>query len=165
MALGDIDWRIYYEDGSTFNSAMGGPDEVPPDGVLAIVQISGEHRNKRDILKGWDCYFWHAERKLWIGADHYTIIWRLKKRRPVVGLCDGIGVPTEDYQHLLAQVIVRDIDFPGAELTRQSAIEHLKRAVLERVGPERMKEAAGVATRAGISSDERCAIMNPRKRP
>ena len=30
-------WRIYYEDGTTFDNLQGGPDAAPAFGVLAVV--------------------------------------------------------------------------------------------------------------------------------
>jgi hypothetical protein len=159
--IGEIDWRHYYDDGSTFNSAQGGPEDVPPDGVLAIIQLSGEHRNKRDIVLGWDCYFFHPERKLWVGADHMTIIYRLKQRRPVIGLCDGIGTFTEDYQSVISQGVVRDTDFPGAELGLADAIDFLERSVKE--GRDRIviKHASEIARRAGMNFETIQEIILP----
>lgn len=33
-----IEWRIYYADGSTFDSTQGGPEDAPKLGVLVIIQ-------------------------------------------------------------------------------------------------------------------------------
>jgi hypothetical protein len=149
--IGDIDWRIYYDDGSTCNSAQGGPDDAPADGVVAIVQLSGR---SREILKGWDCYFYHLQRKRWVGADAHTLHQRLKKRLPMAGVCDGIGMVTEDYQDLIAQGVVRDPDFPGAELQRDDAVEYLARAATCDPHDGHLAHATEIATRAGLSKEE-----------
>jgi hypothetical protein len=162
MPFGDILWRIYYEDGSTYCSAMGDPDSAPPDGVLAIVQLGGEYRKKRDIVRGWNCYFWHIKRERWVGADQQTIHWRLKKRLPMSGVCDGIGAITEDYQQLVGDVLVRDVDFPSAELAPGDAVSYLKRAVSERACTADLENAVKIAITAGVSTGERHSILMSR---
>ena len=52
------DWRIYYHDGSTFDSTQGVPNDAPPTGVVCIIQFSREMG--REILNRWDCYFWDS---------------------------------------------------------------------------------------------------------
>ena len=38
MERGRVRWRIYYEDGSTFDSTQGAPHESPPWGAVVVIQ-------------------------------------------------------------------------------------------------------------------------------
>lgn len=35
--MGELDWRVYYGDGSTFSSEDGPPEDAPPLGVQAVI--------------------------------------------------------------------------------------------------------------------------------
>ena len=62
-----MDWRIYYADGSTFDSSMGEPHEAPSLGFVAVVAyhpVTG----KRYIQQSWDYYFYHTDFEWW-GLD------------------------------------------------------------------------------------------------
>ena len=64
-------YRIYYADGSTFNSSQGDPQDAPGLGVLVIVQ---EHRipGERAYLQHMaDYYIWKSGR--WQGCDLFYV--------------------------------------------------------------------------------------------
>ena len=60
-----IQWRIYYADGSTFDSANGRAADAPPDGIEVIVQT--DPRVGRSVIDGKDWYVFDGER--WVGMD------------------------------------------------------------------------------------------------
>ena len=53
-----IEWKIYYGDGSTFDSSQGGPEEAPPIDVIAVVKKS---ENGFDILHLKDWYVYRTD--------------------------------------------------------------------------------------------------------
>jgi hypothetical protein len=68
-----VDWIAYYADGSTFSSADGEPEDVPPNGVIAIWQrIEG-----RPLATGAFYSYRHGE---WIGHDLPGAIAQMKER-------------------------------------------------------------------------------------
>lgn len=72
-----IAWRVYYDDGSTFDSSQGGPEDAPGWGVIAIVQP--DPRTNRTVLSRWDHYCWHSSDG-WYGHD-------------LIGLMDCLAMP------------------------------------------------------------------------
>lgn len=60
-----IKWRIYYADGTIFDSNQGEPCEAPKIGVIVIKQISGEHGWKLTAYKDFYIYTEHG----WWGSD------------------------------------------------------------------------------------------------
>ncbi len=52
-------WKIWYDDGSTFSSDDGSPEEAPVDGILAIL----EKLTNNTILNhhGNEFYYWSGE--------------------------------------------------------------------------------------------------------
>lgn len=61
------EWRVYYDDGTTFDSAQGEPWQTRPFGVQVILQREPEVG--RAVLHGWDFYVWDRSRRLWGGVD------------------------------------------------------------------------------------------------
>ena len=50
-----IEWRVYYDDGSTFTDLDGSPYDAPATGVQIIVSRSGE---KTILSRGKTAYYW-----------------------------------------------------------------------------------------------------------
>jgi len=62
-------WRLYYEDGSTFDDRDGAPTSSPEWGVVAVVQPGTDGR---DVLAGTgDVYVYRTDLDLWheVGAS------------------------------------------------------------------------------------------------
>lgn len=62
-------WRLYYDDGSTFSSEDGGPQDAPARGVIAILQPDpdvGHH-----VVTGFD-YYWIRD-GVWFGGDLFGL--------------------------------------------------------------------------------------------
>lgn len=60
-----MDWRIYYDDGTTFSSYQGTPEAAPSLGIIAIVQPDPEVG--RHIVCKFDFYYYRQFQ--WWGAD------------------------------------------------------------------------------------------------
>lgn len=61
-------WRIYYDDGSTFSSNDGPPEDAPALGVICIAQPDPEVG--RHIVSGFDYYWFTYE---WWGGDLFGL--------------------------------------------------------------------------------------------
>ena len=104
----DLAWRIFYDDGSTFDSGNGGPHNAPAFGVMCIVyphELVG-----RKILTRHDWYYFAVEAGEWWGSDIFGLLDRLLHRLPTVGVCAGRNAPDIIYQYALAQAD-KDTDF------------------------------------------------------
>jgi hypothetical protein len=68
------DWKIYYADGTTYNSLDGGPDQAPAIGVQVIIQRDKNHGIK--YVSGGDYYLWddRGEGAEWWAADEAGLI-------------------------------------------------------------------------------------------
>ncbi len=106
-----IQWRIYYSDGSTFDSTQGTSDDAPAFGVQVILQLTDNGRI-RDSVTGGDFYLC-SENGRWSGSDLVGLIDRLANRVPFSGFLIGRWDPWEDYQVILRQSEA-DTDFPQA---------------------------------------------------
>lgn len=100
-------WRIFYADGSTFDSAQGAPEDTPGHGVEVIVQpdpTPGVGNVGYICLAGYDWYAWHTVDKEWFGVAGDTSIWDLiLHREPIVGICMGRRVSRARYHELLGE--------------------------------------------------------------
>lgn len=72
-----IEWRIYYDDGTTFSNLDGSPEEAPPFGFICAVGY--DETNSRYIMHGWDHYCWDVESNQWWGMDTFGLIDRLSR--------------------------------------------------------------------------------------
>lgn len=69
-----VEWRIYYADGTTFDSQQGRPQDAPWYGVVVILMYD-EDFNGRGVLsddplscRENDYYWWHVEDAMWYGG-------------------------------------------------------------------------------------------------
>jgi len=66
-------WRVYYDDGTTADSATTAIPDVPVDGVIVIAQAHDDPadptRGGRELLSDRDFYYWEHTR--WYKADAY----------------------------------------------------------------------------------------------
>lgn len=101
-------WRIYYADGSTFDSDQGEPEAAPPFGFVCAVGY--DERGRRYIMHGWDHYQWDRESRQWWGMDWCGLIDRLA-RNLVHAYKQGRTVTVTEFQALMDRAH-RDPDFP-----------------------------------------------------
>jgi hypothetical protein len=100
-------WRIYYDDGSTFDSDQGAPGDAPAWGVLVILIADPEVGHMS--LHGFDFYIF---REMWLGVDRWGLTDYLFNVRPLMeGLVVGRTVPPAHFQETLKRA-EDDPDFP-----------------------------------------------------
>jgi len=103
-----MDWRIYYDDGSTFDSSMGEPHEAPSTGFICA--IGYDETGKRYIMHGWDHYCWDVEADQWWGMDLMGVFDRLR-RNLVYAYKEGRTVKRSTWTELMVRAN-NDPDFP-----------------------------------------------------
>lgn len=66
-----MNWRVFYADGTVYDSAEGNPQDAPGLGVIVIVQ---EHKDKQErpyLQHMTDYYIWLGDR--WLGCDQFRL--------------------------------------------------------------------------------------------
>lgn len=66
-----LQWRIYYADGSTFDSTNGAPEHAPATGVIVIVQRNPLPNENPYIQHMTDYYAWLGTH--WLGCDIFRL--------------------------------------------------------------------------------------------
>jgi len=102
------DWRIYYDDGSTFDSNDGLPHEAPSLGFICA--IGYDETGKRYIMHGWDYYQWSDEVNQWWGMDLNGLFDRLR-RNLVYAYKEGRTVSRSQWEQIMINAN-NDRDFP-----------------------------------------------------
>lgn len=107
-----VDWRIYYSDGSTFDSTQGEPEDAPGLGVVCIVQKCPDRG--RMVMERWDYYYHRAgASRPWWGADLFGLIDQLTSSpKGTQAVKAGRTVSIEEFQRIHIEA-VRDPDFPS----------------------------------------------------
>ena len=62
-----VTWRVYYTDGSTFDSTDGEPRDAPGLGAQVIIQRDSDSRIGSYLAFGGTYYFWKEGR--WFACD------------------------------------------------------------------------------------------------
>ena len=101
-------WRIYYDDGSTYDWRAGGPAAAPPEGFVCAVGY--DETGARYIMHGWDFYCWDIESGQWWGMDRMGLHDRLR-RNVVYAYKEGRTVTKSRFQELMQRAHT-DPDFP-----------------------------------------------------
>lgn len=109
-------WRIYYSDGTTVDNTKGGPQYAPSYGIVCIVQP--DDMVGRQIMHGWDWYYWHEETQQWWGCDIYGLLDRLLHNMQVTAVKQGRTVSNKDWQSIM-QRANEDPDFLPKSSTRK----------------------------------------------
>lgn len=112
-----LSWRIYYDDGSTFDSSQGAPDDAQAAGVQCIVEpddIAG-----RVVLNSFDWYYFHIESGKWWGSDLCGLLDKLQARIPISGVCSGRNCL---HYHEILEQATNDKEFPrkSAKVRRET---------------------------------------------
>jgi len=119
-----IDWRIYYSDGTFFDSSMGEPKDAPPHGVIVIVErdpVMG-----RAIISGWNWYYHTGE--AWWGSDVHGLLDRLMHNLPTQAVKQGRMATTDIWRDTIDRAVL-DEDFP-----LKSAINRERERPFQKVG-------------------------------
>ena len=104
-----MDWRIYYDDGSTFDSGMGAPQDAPSYGVVAI--CTKDESLGRMVVNGFDFYCFQTESEEWFGCDQWGMVDKLLHNMPFSAWKMGRTVRTEEFNRIIAAAC-SDPDFP-----------------------------------------------------
>lgn len=105
-----IDWRIYYDDGTNFDSSMGTIEDAPALGVILIWQRNNddEHHPTERVV-GLDWYWWRPDLNRWLGGDIHGYLDQAMHLR-AIGLKMGRNMRNKHYFDLL-ETVNRDPDF------------------------------------------------------
>lgn len=105
----NVQWRIYYGDGATFDSNDGPPQQAPGLDVQVITQRDPELGRK--VLTRFDWYYYRFDIREWWGSDAFGLFDQLTSDR--LGMVGAIkaGRNTAAYQEILHRAIT-DPDFP-----------------------------------------------------
>lgn len=101
-------WRIYYDDGSTFDKTEGEPHDAPPYGFVCAVGY--DESDNRYIMHGWDHYCWDKDSQQWWGMDVFGLIDRLTLNK-VYAYKLGRTVTKSKFKEIMAKAHA-DPDFP-----------------------------------------------------
>jgi len=100
-------WRIYYDDGSTYDSSMGEPHEAPPEGVLCIVYR--DQHGKRFIASHQPFYCFDVKTHEWWPIDMAGLLDRLR-RNLIYAFKEGRSVDNAEFQAVMRRAD-QDPDF------------------------------------------------------
>lgn len=105
-----LKWRIWYADGTHFDSSMGEPEDAPFDNVVCITTDDPEHYGPgRYIHKGMDYYVWDEDYNRWVGVDEIGLImWLIRTGKVKFGRM----IPGGKYRDIIYRAC-HDKDFEG----------------------------------------------------
>lgn len=107
-------WRIYYTNGTTYDSDQGDAGDAPAGTVLAIVQTDEELG--RMVLHGWDYYYWHRDE--FYGCDIGGIFTHFVLHTGWTRFFSGETVPTPIFRATLERA-TNDPDFAIKSATQK----------------------------------------------
>lgn len=103
-----LHWRIYYDDGTTYDNEDGSPENAPKQGVISVV-----HKDKevgRSITTQYDFYWWNYDISQWYGGDIFGL-WDYLTQPGEKIVLFGRSVPRQCYRNI-QQNAIDDPDFP-----------------------------------------------------
>ena len=102
------EWRIFYDDGSTFDSEAGEPHEAPSEGFICA--IGYDESRQRYIMHGWDFYRWDPGSRQWWGMNLFGLLDALR-RNSVYAYKEGRTITKAEFQRIVQRAHA-DPDFP-----------------------------------------------------
>jgi hypothetical protein len=122
-----IQWRIFYDDGSTFDNEQGAPYDAPGLGVICIVKM--DTQSGRGILSGFDYYLYIDIE--WMGADLFGLLDHVLNRfAHLRGVCAGRTIDNGTYQLILRRAH-EDDDFPVKSGRRENERPRVNTGIIE----------------------------------
>lgn len=103
-----LSWRIYYDDGSTFDNAQSSPRDAPAYGVICIVFANELIGRKIAHLK--DFYYWVPDERQWWGSDIFGLLDQMSLRDLVSRVGDQWSYLHYDLPMERDQLVYRLID-------------------------------------------------------
>lgn len=79
MKTPELQWRIYYADGTTFDSSQGEPEDAPATRVILIIQRHEDPRERSYFQWRNDYYLFKDKR--WYAVDYGALLfyWFIEK--------------------------------------------------------------------------------------
>lgn len=105
-----MDWRIYYDNSTTVDSASDDRFKIRTDGVIAIAQPDPDVG--RIVLHRWDYYCWRTDENCWYGSElggFWDYMFNYVGAKQVLF---GRTIPSKLYKHIV-QLACEDKDFPA----------------------------------------------------
>jgi hypothetical protein len=123
-----VHWRLFYDDGSTFDNTMGKPKKAPGYGLVCAVfndRDENAYDTGRMIMHGWDYYFWHPVHREWWGCNLTGLLDRLAARLPMEAVCIGRTIKTKDFRAIMDRAH-KDPDFRPKSAKKRNEQEFKK---------------------------------------
>lgn len=101
-----LQWRLYYEDGTTYDNLQGDEFNAPAVGLICIVNKDEQHGTNLVALND---YYWFRN-NMWFGGDKfglYDYLCQMGQKKVVFGRT----VSNERYHEVIKQA-TNDPDFP-----------------------------------------------------
>ena len=99
-------WRIYYADGSTFDSTQGEAKDAPADGFICVVGYTPA--GNRYICHGKNHYYFDEEKQIWFGFDWHGVLDFVRWK---CGFKEGRMMDGDSFREVMNNAH-RDPDFP-----------------------------------------------------
>lgn len=96
-----MQWRIFYGDGSTFDSAQGAPSDAPSVNVQAIAQVADPGIGRRTVSR-FDFYWF--DRGEWHGSDLFGLFDYLMRVSPSI-VKFGRVLPRLEFEAILNRAV------------------------------------------------------------
>lgn len=103
-----LNWRIFYDDGTTFDSTQGEPHEAPAWGFVCAVGY--DDADKRYVMCGWDHYCFDRGADQWWGCD--MVGWLDRSLRGVMYAHKAGRTVTNAQYKAIIKAAQDDADFP-----------------------------------------------------
>lgn len=104
-----VEWRIYYDDFTTYDNLTGPPEAAPGLGVQAIVQRDNDVG--RVILTMFDWYYWRHDIQEWWASDYFGLLDQLTSDKANHVRAVRAGRNASAYKDIM-QLVYADTDFP-----------------------------------------------------
>lgn len=111
-----LEWRIYYDDCTTFDNTQGEPEHCSAYGIIAIVCY--DESGDRLVLQKWNNYYAKDlnGKPVWYGSDDFGLKDQLASdiNRDIHGVKFGRTISNFAFNDIIAQAS-HDPDFPRGQ--------------------------------------------------
>lgn len=109
-------WRIYYDNGTTFDDSRGEPWDAPGRGIVCIKQVDPTpvmYNVGSQVLREYPFYWYHRQWDAWFGSDLTGLIDQLTNDRQdvVCAVKHGRWTHPASYREIIDKAN-KDDDFP-----------------------------------------------------
>ena len=104
-----MNWRIYYDDGSTYSDEEGPAELAYPWGVVSVVTRDPKDEREVTSVQGTGFDYFVFDGQEWWGVDFIGLVDRLASRTAEV-VCFGRTINTTDYENIIAKSVKDRLD-------------------------------------------------------